>query len=138
MQRIQRHTAAGTLVHRPEIKVDGVALAIFQVAHQLVVTNFVTAFHEFFQFQASGLFRSEYAFLSETLTFTVNVMQGGTHRLLVRLPVKMHQHLPHRLLFGDARPETRLAQVHQQGVQLVTSAPVLQFVQRPAQRRFKQ
>ena len=56
LQGIHSHAVARSLVHYMKIEVDGVALAIFQITHQLVVPEFVTAFHELVQFQHRVLF----------------------------------------------------------------------------------
>ena len=122
-----------------KIEVDGVALAIFQITHQLVVPEFVTAFHELVQFQHRVLFGSQHGFSAESPALAIEIVQCGTHRLFVCLPSVVHHHLPDGFFFGDAAFEALLAYGDKQRVKIIPVAlPVLHFVQRTTQGCFKQ
>ena len=139
LQGIHSHAIARSLVHYMEIEVDGVALAIFQITHQLVVPEFVTAFHELVQFQHRVLFGSQHGFPAESPTLAVEIVQCGAHRLFVCLPSVVHHYLPDGFLFGDAAFEALLAYGDEQRVKIIPVAlPVFHLVQCTPQGCLKQ
>ena len=139
LQGIHGHAVARSLVHYMKIEVNGVALAVFQITHQLVVPEFVTAFHELVQFQHRVLFGSQHGFSAESPALAVEIVQCGTHRLFVCLPSVVHHYLPDGFFFGDAAFEALLAYGDEQRVKIIPVAlPVFHLVQRTAQGCLKQ
>ena len=55
-----------------------------------------------------------YAFLAESLTCLVKIMEYRTNRLFFLLAIIMNHRLPYRFLFGDTRFETMLGKADQE------------------------
>ena len=93
---------------------NGVTLTIFQIIQHRIVTEFITAFHKLFQQKSRLLLFADAAFLAESLTFLVKIMEYRTNRLFFLLAIIMNHRLPYRFLFGDTRFETMLGKADQQ------------------------
>ena len=135
-QCIDCNAVAHPFIHRLKAKMNRVTLTIFQIIQHRIVTEFITAFHKLFQQKSRLLLFADAAFLAESLTFLVKIMEYRTNHLFFLLAIIMNHRLPYRFLFGDTRFETMFGKADQQRLQVVPTFPVLHFLKCPVQCRF--
>ena len=113
LQSIDRNTVAHPFIHRLKAKVNRIALPIFQIVLHRIVTEFIPTFHKLFQQKSRLLLFIDTAFLAESLTLLIKIMQYRTDHLLFFLAIIMNHRLSYRFLFGKPRFETMLGKANQ-------------------------